>query len=153
MTPKEHAKLLGLFMWLFAGLQIGVIALISIFYVVVFGVIAGNVGNTPHRANEPPPEAILGIVLVVMIFVLVITLAFMIPKIVAGYGLRKGKSWAKVWTIISCVLAVMSVPFGTAVGVYGLWFVFGDAGKAFFDGPDFAATPTTTAAPPPNSWQ
>ena len=128
MTPKEHAKLLGLFMWIFAGLQIGFIALIAIFYVAIFGFIAANMGNTPHRADEPPPEAILGIFVVVMIFVLVITLAFMIPKIVAGYGLRKGKSWAKVWTIIACVLAVMSVPLGTAVGVYGLWFVFGDAG-------------------------
>jgi hypothetical protein len=151
MTPREHAKLLGLFMWLFAGLQIGVIALIAIFYVAIFGFVAANMGNAPHRADEPPPEAILGIVVVVMIFALIITLAFMIPKIVAGYGLRKGKSWAKVWTIVACVLAVMSVPFGTAVGVYGLWFVFGDAGKAFFDGLDFAP-PSTTAAPPPNSW-
>jgi hypothetical protein len=37
---------------------------------------------------------------------------------------------------------------GTAVGVYGLWFVFGDQGKAFFDGPDFIPPP----APPPNNW-
>ena len=139
-------------MWLFAGLQIGVIALIAIFYVAIFGFIAASMGNMPHRADDPPPEAILGIVVVIMIFALVVTLAFMIPKIVAGYGLRKGKSWAKVWTIVACVLAVMSVPLGTAVGVYGLWFVFGDAGKAFFDGPDFTATPTT-APPPPNSWQ
>ena len=151
MTPREHAKLLGLFMWLFAGFQIGITALLAVFYVAIFGFIAANMGNTPQRAGEPPPEAVFGIFVVVMIFVLVITLAFMIPKLVAGYGLRKGKSWAKIWTIIACVLAVMSVPFGTAVGVYGLWFVFGDAGKAYFDGPDFAP-PSTTAPPPPNSW-
>jgi hypothetical protein len=152
MTPREHAKLLGLFMWIFAGLQIGVIALIGIFYVFIFGAVASQMGKTPRHGNDPSPEAFLGIFAVVMIFALVITLAFMVPKIVAGYGLRKGKSWAKVWTIVACVLAVMSVPLGTAVGVYGLWFVFGDEGKAFFDGPDFAP-PSTAAAPPPNSWQ
>jgi hypothetical protein len=139
-------------MWIFAGLQIGVIALIGIFYVLFFGAVASQMGNMPRHGNDPSPEAFLGIFALIMVFALIITLAFMIPKIVAGYGLRKGKSWAKVWTIVACVLAVMSVPLGTAVGVYGLWFVFGDEGKAFFDGPDFAPT-STTAAPPPNSWQ
>lgn len=152
MTPREHANLLGLFMWIFAGLQIGVIGLIAVFYVAIFGFISTQIGSMPHRPNEPPPEAIFGIFLIVMIIALVVTVAFMIPKIVAGYGLRKGKSWAKIWTIIACVLAVMSVPIGTAVGVYGLWFVFGDEGKAFFDGPDFNA-PRAAEVPPPNSWQ
>jgi hypothetical protein len=85
-----------------------------------------------------------------MIIVVIVSLAFSVPKIVAGYGLRKGRSWAKIWTIIACVLAVMSVPLGTAVGVYGLWFVFGDAGKAYFDGPDFARQ---QVPPQPNNWQ
>lgn len=154
MTPREHANLLGLLMWVFAGLQIAVIALIAVFYVAIFGFIATQAGNMPQRPNEPPPEAILGIFIVIMIIALVVTVAFMVPKIVAGYGLRKGRKWAKIWTIIACVLAVMSVPLGTAVGVYGLWFVFGDEGKAFFDGPDFT-TPTAAGVPPPppNSWQ
>ena len=55
----------------------------------------------------------------------------MIPKIVAGYGLRKGKSWAKVWTIIACVLAVMSVADRYGSGDYGLWLVFGDRVRRF----------------------
>lgn len=154
MTPKEHAKLLGLFMWIFAGLQIGIVVLLGIFYTVIFGFIATAVANEPHRPGQappPPPEFILGIFAVVMIIVLGSILLFTIPKIVAAYGLRKGKSWAKIWTIIACVIAVMSVPLGTAVGVYGLWFVFGDAGKAYFDGPDFGGQ-SQPAAPPTNNW-
>jgi hypothetical protein len=152
MTPKEHAKLLGLFMWIFAGLHIVIVAAIMVVYLAFAGVIAVAISNEPHRpgsAPPPPPEFIIGIMFVAVIIALVATLVFMIPKIVAGYGLRNGKSWAKIWTIIACILAVMNFPLGTAVGVYGLWFCFGDEGKAFFEGPEFASR----QVPPPNNWQ
>jgi hypothetical protein len=108
--------------------------------------------DAPHKQGDPPPEAIIGIVVIVMFILVGSFVIFSIPKVVAGYGLRKGRSWAKIWTIIACILLVISPPLGTAVGVYGLWFIFGDAGKAYFDGPDFSAMPITSA-PPPNSWQ
>lgn len=154
MTPKEHAKLLGLFMWIFAGLNILIVVAIAVVYMAFAGVIAFAISNEPHRPGSqppPPPEAIIGFMFVGMIILLVATLIFMLPKIVSGYGLRKGRSWAKVWTIIACVLAVLNFPLGTAVGVYGFWFVFGDAGKAYFDGPDFY--PQGAPPPPPNNWQ
>jgi hypothetical protein len=152
MTGKEQARLLGLFLWLLTGFQFLIIGLLALFYVFIFGAVFVN---APHKANDPPPEAILGIIVVVMIFVLIITGLFSIPKVVAGYGLRKQKSWAKVWAIIACVMACMSFPLGTAVGVYGLVFIFGDAGKAYFDNPNYGRIPTGAYAPPPppNSWQ
>jgi hypothetical protein len=154
MTAKEHARLLGLFMWIFAGFQLLLVAALGIFYAVIVGFIMTAVQNAPHGPGDPPPpppEAILGIVVVVMIFALVLVLLFSIPKLVAGYGLRKGKSWAQVWTIIACIIGIMSIPVGTAVGVYGLWFVFSDQGKAYFADPNnFEQQPN--AAPPPNNW-
>lgn len=152
MTGKEQARLLGLLLWLLTGFQFLIIGLLAVFYVVLFGAIFAN---APHGADDPPPEAILGIIVVVMIFVLIITGLFSIPKIVAGYGLRKQKSWAKIWAIIACIMACMSFPLGTAVGVYGLVFIFGDAGKAYFDNFDYGQIPTGAHAPPPppNSWQ
>jgi hypothetical protein len=153
MTPREHANLLGLFMWIFAGLQLLVAGLIGVIYLAFAGVVAAAISEAPRKAGDPPPEVIIGFVFMIMIIALIVTVAFMIPKFVAGYGLRKGKSWAKIWTIIACVLAVLNFPLGTAVGVYGFWFVFGDEGKAFFDGPDFRAHPGAAPPPPPNSWQ
>jgi hypothetical protein len=153
MTPKEHAKLLGLFMWIFAGLHLIIVAAIAVVYMAFAGVIAVAIANEPHRPGStppPPPEVIIGFMFVAVIIIVAATLFFMLPKIISGYGLRKGRSWAKAWTIVACVLAVLNFPLGTAVGVYGFWFVFGDAGKAYFDGPDFAAR---EFQPPPNSWQ
>jgi hypothetical protein len=64
-----------------------------------------------------PPELFLVIVIAVMAILFVTTLLFAIPKIIAGYGLRNEKSWARIWTIIACCMAVMSFPLGTALGM------------------------------------
>lgn len=152
MTGKEQARLLGLFLWLLTGLQVLIIGLLAIFYVFIFGFVFVN---APHKSSDPPPEVMFGIIVGVMVFLVVITTLFSIPKVVAGYGLRKEKSWAKIWAIIACIMACMSFPLGTAVGVYGLVFLFGDGGKAYFDNPNYGRFPTggQVAAPPPNSWQ
>jgi hypothetical protein len=43
----------------------------------------------------------------------------------------KRKEWARTASIIASVLAAISFPFGTALCVYSLWFVFGE-GKDFY---------------------
>lgn len=39
----------------------------------------------------------------------------------AGWGLLNRESWARVLTIVLSFLALFNIPFGTALGVYGLW--------------------------------
>jgi len=136
MTGKEQARLLGLLFWLLTGFQLFLVGAICIIYVVIFGAV---LSSTPHRPNDPPPEIFIPIILVVAAILFVMTLLFAIPKLVAGYGLRKEKPWARTWAIVASVMAAMHFPFGTAVGVYGLIFLFGDAGKAYFDGPKYGS--------------
>ena len=151
MTGKEQARLLGLFFWLLTGVQLLLVALFGLLYAGIFGVV---LVSAPHKADEPPPELFAGIIVIVMIFVFATTLLFSIPKLVAGYGLRKEKSWAKIWAVIASIMACMAGPLGIAVGVYGLVFIFGDAGKAYFDNPSFGQVPNNNfTPPPPNSWQ
>jgi hypothetical protein len=150
MTGKEQARLLGLFFWLLTGFQLLVVAVIGIFYFFFFGVMMATM---PHRASDPPPELILPIIVVFMIVLFVVTMLMAIPKIVAGYGLRNEKSWAKVWAIVACVMSCMNFPFGTAVGVFGLVFILGDAGKAYFDSASIPRAPSGIQPPTPNSWQ
>lgn len=151
MTPREHARLLGLFFWIYAGFQLLVTGLVGLFYVGIFGAVMSEVSRAPRRANEPNPEAVFGVVIAIMAVIFVVVLLMLIPKVVAGFGLRNGKSWAKIWAIIACCLAVLSFPFGTALGVYGFWFIFGDLGKAYFDNPHGNFSNVTP--PPPNNWQ
>src|SRR4051812_8811428 len=107
MTAPEKAKLLGLFYWLFTAFNVVLIAVIGIVYIAIFGVVFSNV---PQKAGDPPPELILTIVVAVFAFIFVFTVLFSIPKIVAGYGLRTGKSWARIWAIIAAVMCCLSFP-------------------------------------------
>ena len=44
-----------------------------------------------------------------------------LPSILAGWGLLKRKSWARILTIILAVLSLPGFPVGTLVGAYALW--------------------------------
>src|SRR5436305_9802382 len=148
MTGREHARLLGLLFWIFTGIQVLLVGALGIIWVVFFSVIFSTV---PHRANDPSPVVFLPFLIVIMVIILVSTLLFSIPKLIAGYGLRTEKSWARVWAIIACCMAVMSVPLGTALGVYGLIFIFGEDGKRYFEGSEYGRIPAGASgnfAPP-----
>ena len=80
MTANEKARLLGLFFWLFTALNVLIIVGISGLYVAIFGFVFSQ---QPQRAGDPPPEFIIGILAIVFAFVVIFTLLFSIPKIVA----------------------------------------------------------------------
>jgi hypothetical protein len=56
-----------------------------------------------------------------------------IPSIIAGWGLSKRKSWARILTIILAILSLPHVPIGTAIGVYALVILFNDEAKALLN--------------------
>lgn len=56
-----------------------------------------------------------------------------LPSLVAGYGLLTFKSWARTAAITASIVATLNVPFGTALAVYTLWFLFKD-GRQLYDG-------------------
>lgn len=58
-----------------------------------------------------------------------------LPGIVAGIGLLKFRPWARIVTIVLSALNLMNVPFGTIVGVYGLWVMLSDEGARLFTSP------------------
>jgi hypothetical protein len=66
-------------------------------------------------------------------FVLIVLLALSIPAIIAGIGLMKYQSWARILTIVLSILDLVSIPFGTALGIYGLWVLFTAEGARLFE--------------------
>ena len=51
---------------------------------------------------------------------------FATPGFICGYGLLTKKSWSRIFGIILSCLSLLSIPFGTAIGIYGLWIFFKD---------------------------
>src|SRR5437762_2104091 len=138
MTPVEHNKYVGL-----SNLAYGIFHVLMIFVMIPF--VLGMMSMMARTQGGPaPPMAFMGIVMVVAA---VINVIMSIPSFIAGYAFLKRKSWAKVAGIVAAILSAMSVPVGTAVCVYTLWFVFGDAGKSLYD-----KTPVALPPPPPSEW-
>ena len=144
MTAKEQNKLAGIFLMIHGGMQ----ALVMIFIVLFYGVIGAGIFATARR-NE---EQVVGMVFIGMIvFLAILSLVFVIPQIVGGWKLMKESPNARIWGIIGSIVACLSFPLGTAAGVYGLVFLFGDEGKRFYlGGNDYQQN---RFQPPPNNWQ
>lgn len=53
--------------------------------------------------------------------ILLMTAALSGAAILTGIGLLTGKPWARILAIIFGILALIKIPFGTALGIYTLW--------------------------------
>ena len=130
MRPADHNKILGITHLAYGGFTVFVMALVTIFMLGAFGVVA--------LAQAPGEAMPLGVLAVIMIFVILVNLLIISPSFLAGYALLKHKRWAKTIGIIAGIIAGMSFPLGTALCVYTLWFFFGEKGKSLYEGAAYA---------------
>ena len=147
MTGKEHNKLVGIFLMAHGGLQ----AVVMIILGLVYGVIGGAMLAGGRRGEE---QMMGGIFLGMVVLMFLIALVFMLPQIIGGYKMFRERPGARTWGIVGSIISCLSFPLGTAAGVYGLWFLFGDEGRQFYlGGQPQNAFQAPLQPPPPNSWQ
>ena len=70
-------------------------------------------------------------------------LAISLPGLIAGIGLLNFKPWARILAIVLCAINLINIPFGTAMGIYGLWALLNKETEALFSGRPPVTTPTT----------
>lgn len=128
MNSKEHNKFVGMFLMIHGGFQ----TLILLFIGLIYGIIGAGVFASANRQEEQ----MIGVFLVAIIaFVVLFSMIFTLPQIIGGWKMLKEKPNARIWGIVGSIIACMSFPLGTAAGVYGLWFLFGEDGKRFYENP------------------
>lgn len=103
----QHFNVLGYLFLAYGALLILVAFLVS--------AILGGVGA---MSADPDAVHVLGAVSG-MLWVVLLILA--VPYLLAGYGLLKRFNWARILAMVFGALALLSFPFGTALGVYALW--------------------------------
>lgn len=122
----QHVRILGILHIIYAGL----VLMAGVVVLVVMGGIAGFLGANPDRYSDtqvaPPILALIGL------GVFVLLMALSLPGIVAGFGLLAYKDWARIMTIVLSAFELLSVPFGTALGIYGLWVLLRPDTEALF---------------------
>lgn len=52
--------------------------------------------------------------------------------VIAGIGLLKFKSWARILGIVLCAICLLVIPFGTIFGIYGLWVLLSKDSERLF---------------------
>lgn len=123
MTSDEHNKTLGILHLAYGGLIVLLLGVASLFARVIFNVMWSEQGR------QAPPDALL---LLVTVSVLMVSLLFFLPALIAGYGLLKRKNWARTAGIVAAILMALNIPFGTALAFYSLWFLSGSRGEQLY---------------------
>ncbi|TDI39766.1 MAG: hypothetical protein E2P02_18215 [Acidobacteria bacterium] len=123
---KQHVSILGVLYIAF-----GVLGMVT---AVAMLVLLGGAAGIVSMVSEQEPDAavavpILGI-LAVALFSIIAVLS--LPGLVVGIGLVKLKSWARIGGLILSALNLLNFPFGTALGIYGLWVLLNKETEAAF---------------------
>lgn len=81
-----------------------------------------------------------------------VIVAFGMLDFFTGTRIRRVAPIGRTLGIILSILMLFSFPLGTALGIYGLWFLFSDEGKALYLRSSTAPVNYDPPPPPPNSW-
>jgi hypothetical protein len=104
----------------------------------VFGGAAGIIGSI----GDPDARIALPILGITGMALVGIVLVRSLPGVVVGIGLLQCRPWARIGGIVLSILDLVLFPFGTVLGVYGLWVLFStDTARLF--GPPAQAPPAS----------
>ena len=120
----DHIRIVAILHIIFSAITIiGALAVLALFG----GVATFVTASGSHDAAPVAP--IIGLVGVIICSILVL---IGVPGLIAGIGLLKFKPWARMLGIVISALDLVSVPFGTALGIYGLWALLSQEGEMLF---------------------
>jgi len=119
---RENIQILGILWLVYSGFALlGAIALW-----VVANVIFGGISRMQTEAQIP---SFLHPLLSSIAFLILVKAAL---GLAAGGGLLQRASWARILALIAGFLALLNIPFGTALGIYTIWVLLvGDAEKQY----------------------
>lgn len=121
---RDHVRILGI-LNIIMGCFTALIGVAVLIFLGGAGVLAGMAEYGGERFGGP-------FLTFIGVSVAVFFLLLALPSIVGGWGLLEFRPWARILMIVISILHLFNFPFGTALGVYGLWVLFSDAGKQLF---------------------
>ena len=130
-----HVKVLGWFFIVFGAFYV----CLAFFSSMILGLIATMVGS---QGGEDAAIGV-GVLGFAGAAAFIFLLAIGIPGIITGIGLLKLRPWARIVGIVLSAINLINIPFGTILGVYGLWILLNKETETLFSGQPAITTPTT----------
>lgn len=115
-NPEDatHLKILAIFYYVFAGLNA-----LSVVMMAFYGMLMGVVFSTaPSGESSADMDAALPMIIGVFTFVTLLCLLFGVLHFMVGQRLRqrRGHRFCQIVAVVTC----LSIPFGTALGIFTL---------------------------------
>lgn len=111
---EQHIRFLGILWLALSALN----AVGGVVLLIVANTIFGHVARWGAPPDIGPGPNFLHPLLT---FIAILILLKAACGFAAGWGLLNRESWARVLTIVLSFLALFNIPFGTMLGIYGLW--------------------------------
>jgi len=116
----KHIQILGILNIIWGSLGLVAALIILLIFGGVMGLIQAAAHGDPDAYFAIP---IVGLIGSIVVFILLIV---SLPAVIAGAGLLRMSPWARIMAIVVSALHLFSIPFGTALGIYGLWVMLSD---------------------------
>jgi hypothetical protein len=113
---EKHVTLVGSLHIGYSALQIA-LALTGVVLVIGAGLIGGLISEE---------GIVFTITFVVGAIISLWILLVSLPSIVGGVALLRHKPWGRYLVLVLSVLALFSIPLGTAIGAYSIWVLLQD---------------------------
>ncbi len=129
---RDHIKILGILNIVMGSLTavIGVCVLLimgGVASFMAFGLPDSSGSDAENARAFAPWLGLIGV------FVAIFLTAVALPAILGGWGLVKFKNWSRILMIVVSGLNLLHIPFGTALGIYGLWVLTNDQARQLLE--------------------
>jgi hypothetical protein len=78
-----------------------------------------------------------GVTAAVFTALAIIAIVWGLAHVLVGVPLRRRRPWARLMALMLGSIDLVLLPYGTALGVYALWVLLNEKGKALFEVADF----------------
>jgi hypothetical protein len=121
---ETHVKVLG-------GLHV-VLGILGLLTATLLGMAFGGAAGIVGASGEPGAEVALPIIGITGTALVVFVTALSLPAVIIGAGLLGRRHWARLAGLVLSTFAILWVPFGTIVGIYGLWVLLSKGTEQLF---------------------
>lgn len=112
-----------------------VLSAVGVLLALGLGAIFGVAGMAGAAADPEEAALALPILGVTGTLLTVFFLALSLPGLLTGFALLSFKPWGRILGIVLSAISLMIIPFGTILGIYGLWVLLSKDTERLFDAP------------------
>lgn len=115
MTKREHVRIVA---WLNIGM--GVTGVLGMLFITTLGGMVWM--HDPYISTSEDERFIVAVASVIIVVVGVLSLL----SIIGGWGLLRGRRWARILVLILSFPGLFAFPVGTLISGYTLWALLSD---------------------------